>query len=186
MMRSGHTSLRQRFLALEEGGAAFDDDVPIYRHEQRRRRRRIRILTVACIALAVLCAACWGVVSYIVEATTRWLLLLHGGLCATPADAVLELGAPGWLASAMPSVVVFQNSTMWWPVEIARDGRMSSLEQSRRCGNKEQRRMRAAMVEVQFKRSFVTRARRTFRGTEAACVQKAMELLAGEEICVEQ
>ena len=182
-MHPEHPALRLRFVALEEGGL-YDGEEREKPLRLRGRRRYARVAASVCVAIVCALALRWAS-RFGVEQVTRLMLRVHGGVCATPADAALALGAPGWLASALPSVVVFQNSTVWWPLEVGREGRVNSVEQSRRCGNREHRRVRAALVEVQFWRTVFMRARRTFRGVEAACVQKAMDGFAGKEVCVQ-
>ena len=110
----------------------------------------------------------------------------QGGVCTTASEVALSFRTPQRLANALPTVVVLKDVHLWYPVEVARSGAQNSIEHSRLCGGDERRVVRASLFTVDSTgiAPIVSRQlRKTFKGVEAACVQRSLETIAGGDAC---
>lgn len=182
MMHSDPSNLRQRFILLEEGGTI--DDVPAPRPRRvRSRRRRLAIAAAVVVSVAYVKIILFRM---LVEAFASTMLQVHGGACTTASEAALALGVPERIANMLPVVVVLSDAQLWYPTEAARSGAQHSIEHSKLCGGEERRVLRASLFTVDSSGLipvFSRRLRKTFKGVEAACVQRSIEAIANGTVC---
>lgn len=86
----------------------------------------------------------------------------------------------------MPTVIVLKDAQLWYPTEVARSGAQQSIEHSRLCDGGERKVLRASLFTVDssgIAPIFSKRLRSTFKGVDAACVQRSIESIAKGDVC---
>lgn len=129
------------------------------------------VAALVCVILLVTYAALCGVVSASQAALREQL-----GVCITPRHL-------GWTMA--PHLVVFNDLVLWRPAVTATEGRVRSTETSPWCKGSAARVVaRSAEVTVNGLDVLTWRRRvHVLRAERAACLQHALEVLAGRDAC---